>query len=72
MDWILLLALVTFLCVLAFLVWTKTSAARHNKASENAVGGLNDPLSGTAPGIRDPDTLRASLDQAAAAPSRSQ
>jgi len=67
-DWILMLALVTFLCVLAFLVWTKMSAARHKQAGDNQIGGLNDPMSGTTPGIRDPDTLRASLDAAAARP----
>ncbi len=65
-DWILMLALVTFLCVLAFLVWTKMSAARHQQASPNAIGGVNDPMSGTTPGMRSPDELRASLDEAAA------
>ena len=68
MDWILTLAIVTFLLVIAFLVWNRTSLHRHQATDGNAkgIGGINDPLSGTTEGMRDPDAMRADLDAAAA------
>jgi hypothetical protein len=70
MDWILMLALVTFLLVLAFLAWNKISLQRHTSTKGNAqgIGGLNDPLSGTTEGMRDPDDMRRDLDAAASSP----
>ncbi len=70
MDWILLLAVVTFLLVLAFLVWNRMSLQRHQTsgASATGIGGLKDPLSGTTEGMRDPDEMRADLDAAASDP----
>jgi len=70
MDPILALALITFACVIAFLLWNRTSLKRHQETGGKAqgIGGLNDPLSGTTKGMRDPDAMRADLDAAAAAP----
>ena len=69
MDSILLLAAVTFLLLLAFLVWNKTSLNRHQSTGSEAkgIGGLNDPLSGTTKGMRDPDEMRSDLNAATAA-----
>ena len=69
MDWIFLLAAVTFLLFLAFLVWNKTSLNRHQSpvSGVKGIGGLNDPLSGTTEGMRNPDEMRSDLDAAAAA-----
>jgi hypothetical protein len=64
MDWILALAMVTFLLVLAFLAWSRMSTKRHQQHGEAAtgIGGLRDPMSGTTKGMRDPDEMRAALD----------
>nr|WP_294501652.1 hypothetical protein [uncultured Rhodopila sp.] len=64
MDPIFALALVTFACVVAFLLWNRASTKRHQQTGGNTdgIGGLNDPLSGTTKGMRDPDEMRASLD----------
>jgi hypothetical protein len=62
MDWILLLAVVTFGLFLAFLAWNKVSTNRHQAGAATGVGGLADPMSGTTEGMRDPDEMRASLD----------
>ena len=72
MDWILMLAIVTFLLVLAFLVWNKVSLQQHQSTSgkTTGIGGVNDPLSGTTEGMRDPDEMRADLDAATQAPRR--
>jgi hypothetical protein len=64
-----LLAFATFAIVVGFLVWTRMSTARHSfgrKAS--GIGGVNDPLAGATDDLRDPDEMRASLDQAASQP----
>ena len=70
MDWILLLAIVTFLLFLAFLTWNKVSLKQHQDTSGNTkgIGGLNDPLSGTTKGMRDPDEMRADLNAPASSP----
>lgn len=70
MDWILMLAVVTFLLFLAFLTWNKMSLQQHQSTSGNAkgIGGLNDPMSGTTEGMRDPEEMRAALDAASSAP----
>ena len=67
MDWILALALITFVILVAFLLWNRQSAKRHHETGGNTsgIGGPNDPLSGAAEGMRHPDELRRSLDQAA-------
>ncbi len=70
MDWILALALMTFVVVIAFLLWTRTSTIRHHKTGGNVsgLGGPADPLSGTAEGMRHPDEMRRDLDRAAEGP----
>ncbi len=62
MDWIFLLAVVTFGFFLAFLTWNKVSTSRHQGGETSGIGGLNDPLSGTTEGMRDPEEMRAALD----------
>jgi hypothetical protein len=62
MDWIFLLAIVTFALFLAFLAWNKASTTQHQKGETTGVGGLADPMSGTTSGMRDPNEMRASLD----------
>ena len=58
-----LLAIATFIVILAFLGWNLLSNRRSQaKGTVSGVGGLNDPLSGNSEGIRNPDDLRASLD----------
>ena len=67
-DWIFMLAIATFVLVLAFVVWTKMSAAKHHRSgSGDGIGSASDPLAGSTNRVRDPDTLRTSLDNAAAA-----
>ena len=70
MDWILALALATFVVLLAFLYWNWHSTKRHHESGGQAsgIGGPADPLSGNTEGMRNPDALRANLDEAAAAP----
>jgi hypothetical protein len=64
MDWILVLAIVTFVLVIAFLVWNRVSLKQHQDTGGRTagIGGLNDPLSGTTTGMRDPEAMRAALD----------
>ncbi|MBS0561044.1 MAG: hypothetical protein JSR21_13420 [Proteobacteria bacterium] len=66
MDWILTLALVTFALVIVFLAWNWMSTKRRQETGGRTAGfgGPNDPLSGAAEGIRRPDVIRASLDEA--------
>jgi hypothetical protein len=66
MDWILALAMVTFLLVLAFLAWNRMSVKRHQEAGHAAtgIGGVNDPISGTTRGMRDPEEMRTAMDSA--------
>ena len=67
-DWIFMLAIATFVLVLGFVIWTKMSAAKHHRSgSGEGLGSKNDPLAGSTNRVRDPDTLRASLDTAATA-----
>jgi hypothetical protein len=63
MDWVLILALTTFALVIAFLWWNRASTKRHQETGGNTdgIGGLNDPLSGTTRGMRDPEEMRAAL-----------
>jgi hypothetical protein len=61
-DWIFLLAVVTFGLFLAFLAWNKASTTKHKEGETTGIGGLNDPLSGTTEGMRDPEEMRAALD----------
>jgi hypothetical protein len=61
MDWIFLLAVVTFGLFLAFLAWNKVSTNRHQAGDVTGVGGLADPMSGTTKGMRDPDEMRSAL-----------
>jgi len=61
-----LLAFATFLLVVGFLAWNRMSTKRHKAPG---VGGVHDPLSGARDdNLRDPDEMRASLDQAASQP----
>ncbi len=68
MDWILILAITTFVLVLAFLWWNQASTKRHQQTGGNTagIGGPNDPMSGTTEGIRDPEEMRAALNAAPA------
>ena len=69
MDWVLTLAIVTFVLLLAFLAWNQWSTKRHSDTgggNTSGIGGRSDPLSGTTQGMRDPDEMRAALDTAAA------
>ena len=71
MDWILTLAVATFVLVIAFLAWNRMSTKKHVESDggkKTGIGGLGDPLSGTTEGMRDPDEMRAALDNAAAQP----
>jgi hypothetical protein len=63
MDPILALALVTFALFGAFLLWNRASTKRHQETGgkTDGIGGLNDPLSGTTTGMRDPEEMRAAL-----------
>lgn len=69
MDWILALALATFVLVLGFLLWNRASTKRRQATGgkTDGLGGPNDPLAGATEGIRDADSLRASLDSAPSA-----
>jgi hypothetical protein len=59
-----LLAIGTFALFAGFLVWTRLSTGRHRFGRRNpeGIGGVNDPLAGATDAVRDPDTLRTSLD----------
>jgi hypothetical protein len=59
-----LLAIGTFVLVVAFLAYVKISHSRHRQGKVEGIGGENDPISGTTNRVRDPDELRASLDGA--------
>ncbi len=67
MDWILTLALGTFVLLVAFLLWTRISTKRNHESGGTAsgVGGESDPLSGAGADVRDAETLRSSMDKAA-------
>jgi hypothetical protein len=61
-----LLAFATFVLVIGFLVWNRVSAGRHTFSGNPAgVGGPADPIAGATGELRDPDTMRKSLDMAA-------
>ncbi len=66
MDWILMLAMVTFALLLAFLWWNRSSTKQNQETGGNTtgIGGLNDPMSGTTKGMRDPEEMRAALNAA--------
>lgn len=67
MDWIFALAIATFALLLAFLWWNRSSTKQHQESgggNTTGVGGVNDPLSGTTSGMRDPEEMRAALDNA--------
>ena len=70
MDPILLLALATFILVVGFLLWNRMSTKRHQETGGHpegnalGIGGLADPLSGVAEGMRHPDDMRSDLDAA--------
>jgi hypothetical protein len=72
MDLILTLALATFVLLIAFLLWNRASTKRHQESGGHpdgnalGIGGLADPLSGVAEGMRHPDEMRADLDTASA------
>ena len=61
MDWIFLLAIVTFGLFLAFLAWNRASLKQHQAGDTAGIGGLADPMSGTTTGMRDPEEMRAAL-----------
>ena len=55
----------TFLLLVGFLVWNLLSVRRHRFGKPvSGIGGENDPLSGKTAGIRSPDEIRASLEDA--------
>jgi hypothetical protein len=67
MDWILVLAMVTFVLLLAFLWWNRASVKRHQQSGGGnvaGIGGVNDPMSGTTPGMRDPEEMRRAMNAA--------
>jgi len=72
MDLILTLALATFVLLIGFLLWNRMSTKRHQETGGHpegnalGIGGLADPLSGVAEGMRHPDEMRADMDAAAA------
>ena len=68
MDWILVLALGTFVLLIGFLLWNRVSTKRHHEqgAAAEGVGGKADPLSGNSDGMRNPEELRRDLNTAAA------
>lgn len=70
MDWFFALAAATFVLVLLFLLWNRVSTKRHQQTGGNTqgIGGLNDPLSGTTEGMRDPEAMRADMNAAASSP----
>jgi hypothetical protein len=60
-----LLAFATFVLILGFLGWNILSVQRHKVNRDvTGPGGSSDPLSGKSEGMRHPDELRASLDDA--------
>jgi hypothetical protein len=60
------LAFATFVLIIGFLVWNILSVKRHKfNRDVTGPGGSSDPLSGKSEGMRHPDELRASLDEAA-------
>jgi hypothetical protein len=61
-----ILAFGTFVLIAGFLVWTRMSTSRHRHGPNNpsGIGGESDPLSGATDAVRNPDELRASLDNA--------
>lgn len=63
-----LLAFATFLLVVGFGYWNYRSTRNINKAGENTsgIGGSNDPLAGNTEGVRDAETMRQSMNAAAA------
>ncbi|MBV9655940.1 MAG: hypothetical protein JOZ42_15405 [Acetobacteraceae bacterium] len=63
------LAFATFALVVAFLIWNQVSTGRHRFGRKaEGVGGPSDPIAGATDNLRDPDTMRASLDEAASKP----
>ena len=70
MDLLLVLALVTFILVIGFLVWNRISTKRRQETGGHTagLGGPNDPMAGAAEGMRNPDNMRAALDDAASTP----
>ncbi len=72
MDWILVLAIGTFVLLILFLLWNRSSTKRHHEMGSAAegVGGKGDPLSGNTDGMRDPVELRRDLNTAAASDER--
>ena len=70
MDWILVLAIATFVLLIGFLLWNRASLKRHQSGGVGAtgIGGRSDPMSGTTEGMRDPDAMRADLDSTTSAP----
>ena len=66
-----LLAIGTFVLVVGFLIWNRVSTGRHSFGQNPAgLGGENDPLAGATDDMRQPDAMRASLDEAASKPFR--
>ena len=60
-----ILAFVTFLLLVGFLVWNIISTKRHRFGRDvTGPGGSSDPLSGKTAGMRDPDAMRAAWDSA--------
>lgn len=65
-----LLAGLTFILIIAFLVWNLISTKRHRFGKNpTGIGGAHDPLAGATNDLRGPDEMRASLDRAADTPS---
>lgn len=65
MDPILLLALLTFGLILAYLIWNKVSVERQKSGRQTSgIGGPNDPVASTSENMRDPEEIRQSLDAA--------
>ena len=66
MDWILLLAVTTFVLLAAFLGWSWYSTKRHHESGGTAegIGGKNDPMSGAGADVRPAQEMQAALDAA--------
>lgn len=62
-----ILALVTFVLVLAAILWSLVSTRRRQATGgrTTGLGGPSDPMAGATEGIRSPEEMSASLDAAA-------
>jgi hypothetical protein len=60
-----LLAIATFVLIVAFLVWNVMSTKRHRFGRNNpaGIGGVSDPMAGASDNVRPAEEINASLDR---------